>query len=154
MPARGARMTAADLAVGVLVAVVVGWVFVESARWPAPEYVGGPALIPRLVAVAALVAAAALVVQAVRGHSDVVDALAWSDVRRIAVVLGLCVLYVVALDRLGFVVSTGAFLLAFSLVLGERRWGRLIGYAVVMPLTFDAVFGRILRVPLPDGWLF
>ena len=44
------RMTAADLIAAALIAPAVVWVFVESAQWPAPEFIGGPSLIPRVVA--------------------------------------------------------------------------------------------------------
>jgi hypothetical protein len=56
-------------------------------------------------------------------------------------------------ERLGFLAATALYLLGFGLTLGERRWLRLVVFAVVVPVAAFLVFDRGLNVPLPRGWL-
>ena len=62
----------------------------------------------------------------------------------------LLVFYVVAVDRLGFLLTAAAMVLAVALALGARL--RLaVPLAVVAPVVVHLVFSRLLRVPLPEG---
>jgi hypothetical protein len=38
-------------------------------------------------------------------------------------------------------------------VLGERRWPRLVLFALLVPLVVYVVFSTALHVPLPRGWI-
>jgi len=60
---------------------------------------------------------------------------------------------VFAVERVGFIATTFLFLLLFGLVLGERRWVRLLPFAIVVPIAVYAIFDTTLHVPLPRGWL-
>ena len=63
---------------------------------------------------------------------------------------GLLLFYVLAVDRLGFLVTAGAMVLTASLALGARM--RLaIPLAIGAPLFVHLVFSKLLRVPLPPG---
>jgi putative tricarboxylic transport membrane protein len=62
----------------------------------------------------------------------------------------LLVFYVLAVDRLGFVVTAGTLVLVAALALGARV--RLaVPLALVAPLFVHLVFSKLLRVPLPEG---
>lgn len=62
----------------------------------------------------------------------------------------LLVFYVVAVDKLGFFVTTGAMVFALSTLLGGRL--RLaIPLTLLAPIGMALIFGKLLRVPLPDG---
>jgi hypothetical protein len=54
----------------------------------------------------------------------------------------------------GFITSTIPYLFGFSLVLGERRWSRLILFAVGVPIATYILFSSALHVPLPRGWFY
>jgi hypothetical protein len=73
------------------------------------------------------------------------------------VTLGLFVLYVIAIERVGWLASTIGFLAVLQLVLQPRR-GRTLGYVLVGSAVFaialGQVFERVLRVLLPRGTLF
>jgi hypothetical protein len=43
-------------------------------------------------------------------------------------------------------------MLLFALVLGERRWLRLILFAIAVPIAVYVIFCTALKVPLPQGW--
>jgi putative tricarboxylic transport membrane protein len=64
----------------------------------------------------------------------------------------LLVFYVLAVDRLGFLLTAGLIALALSLALGARP--RLaLPIAVLAPPFIHIVFNGLLRVPLPEGLL-
>lgn len=158
MPAGGAsprRMKAADIISAALIVPVVVWVFVESGQWPAPEFIGGPALIPRVIALLLMACAAVLIWHALSGRSDVLEeSLSRTKMVRVSGALLLCLGYAAALERIGFLASTMIFLFAFSIILGMRSWTRMAAYAVGLPIATYLLFQIFLKVPLPAaGWL-
>jgi putative tricarboxylic transport membrane protein len=65
---------------------------------------------------------------------------------------GLLLFYVFAVDRLGFLPTAAAMVLVTSLALGARL--RLaMAMAIAAPLVVDLLFSKLLRVPLPSGFL-
>ena len=63
---------------------------------------------------------------------------------------GLLLFYVLAVDRLGFLVTAAALVLTAAIALGARL--RLaIPLAIGAPLFVHLVFAKLLRVPLPTG---
>jgi putative tricarboxylic transport membrane protein len=64
----------------------------------------------------------------------------------------LLILYVLVVERLGFLPTAAVLVLVTALALGARL--RLaLPLALAAPLAVHAVFSRLLRVPLPDGIL-
>jgi putative tricarboxylic transport membrane protein len=64
----------------------------------------------------------------------------------------LLIFYVVAVDRLGFLPTAAVMVLITSLALGARL--RLaIAMAIGAPLFVNLVFSKLLRVPLPSGFV-
>jgi putative tricarboxylic transport membrane protein len=64
----------------------------------------------------------------------------------------LLLLYVLVVDRLGFLLTAAAIVLAASLTFGAR-WRLAVPLAIVAPLLVHLVFYKLLRVPLPPGLL-
>ncbi len=64
----------------------------------------------------------------------------------------LLLFYVLAVDRLGFLPTAVAVVLAVSLAFGAR-WRLAVPLAVAAPLLVHLVFYKLLRVPLPAGLL-
>ncbi|MBW6399057.1 tripartite tricarboxylate transporter TctB family protein [Roseomonas sp. HJA6] len=62
----------------------------------------------------------------------------------------LLLFYVVAADRLGFLITAAIMLLVASRALGAS-WRLAIGVTVLAPPFVHLVFYKLLRVPLPDG---
>lgn len=128
------------------------YVFWESGRWPILPDLGNPAWIPRGVAVLLFGAALLLVGKALTGRSlTLPERLAGADRARVLWVAALTGVYVVIIERLGFMTATAPYLLGFCLALGERRWTRLIVFSVVVPVATYLVFDQALNVPLPRG---
>jgi putative tricarboxylic transport membrane protein len=64
----------------------------------------------------------------------------------------LLVLYVLAVDPLGFLPTAALVIGIASLTLGAG-WRLALPVALLAPLGVHAVFAKLLRVPLPDGVL-
>lgn len=64
----------------------------------------------------------------------------------------LLVAYALLVERLGFL-PTAAALVAITAFAFGASWRLVLPLAVVAPLGVHAVFAKLLRVPLPDGFL-
>ena len=69
-----------------------------------------------------------------------------------ALSLGLWTLTALVVDRLGFLPTAAAMVLATALTFGAR-WRLAVSLAVLAPLLVHLVFYKLLRVPLPAGLL-
>ncbi len=129
-------------------------------RIPGQRY--GPALFPGVVAVGLSVCAVLLIVKGLAARAHGHDRAAWlafepwTRSRRhllaFALTLGVNVFYIAAVDRLGFIPTGIVYLAALFAVFGVRaRW--IAPLAVVLTLAIHTVFYKLLRVPLPWGWL-
>jgi putative tricarboxylic transport membrane protein len=121
---------------------------------PGQEY--GAAVFPTLVAIGLLGSGALLVRSGIRSGAP---AIAWADwarerhgVRNVLVTIALVVFYIVASDRLGFMVVTAPILLIL-LRLFNVVWMTSIAVAVPVTLLIQYLFGSWLYVPLPWGLL-
>jgi putative tricarboxylic transport membrane protein len=78
------------------------------------------------------------------------DARPWWRNLTVVVPPGLLVFYVLAVERLGFIVTAAIMVLATTLALGGRL--RLAApLALVTPFAVHLIFYKLLRVPLPVG---
>lgn len=153
---RPVRMTIPDMAAAIVAAAVAVWIVIESRRWPAPDFVAGPAVVPLLVAAILLVCAGLLLRIALLGRSAVVeDPLQGTQFRRIAIMVVATAAYAGGLEKVGFLPATIIYLAAFTTVLGLRNWLMLVGYSVLLPCAFYLLFAQVLKVPLPPAqWPF
>jgi putative tricarboxylic transport membrane protein len=150
---RQIRMTIPDLVAAAVSCAAAIWAFIESARWPAPEFVGGPAAVPRLIAVILLIIAGTLAWSAIQGRSFVIrERLDGAKKKRLAIMLAVTVAYAWALEPVGFLPATMIYLGVFALVLGVRNRLVIASYALLLPTVFYLVFSTILKVPLPPAY--
>lgn len=70
------------------------------------------------------------------------------------VVLALTVLYVIAIFRIGYYVSTFAFLILTPILVGIRRPVIVLGNSVACLVFIYALFQVLLNIPLPSGIIF
>lgn len=71
-----------------------------------------------------------------------------------AVLLALIIFgYVFALDKLGYIISTAAFLVAAMGLLGVRNRWLMLGLAVVMSVGISYLFSSVFRVMMPRSAL-
>ena len=147
-------MKKADIIAVVIVIPICLYVFYESTKWPVPALLGRPFVIPRGVATFLLVAVSILLYRALAGRSLPLESpLKGADLRRVSLVAVLTFGYLPIVGRIGFVGATFLYMLLFAWVLGERRWPRLVFFAILVPLVVYALFSTALHVPLPRGWI-
>jgi putative tricarboxylic transport membrane protein len=147
-------MKKADIIAAVIVIPICVYVFYESVKWPVPALLGRPFVVPRGVATILLVAIFLLLYRAMKGRAlELEKRLEGADLWR---VIGAAVLtfgYLFVVERIGFFGTTLLYMLLFALVLGERRWPRLVLFAILVPLVVYVLFSTALHVPLPRGWI-
>lgn len=140
----------ADRVVALLLLLVSGWVFYDSARWPADLFIGGPAMMPRILA-------GILAVQAVLLGARPAPAGAGEEgpvhAGRVAAGVAVAFAYYWAIPRLGFVSSSLAALALLQALMGERRWLRMVALSAAFVSVTYVVFGILLHIPFPEGAL-
>jgi putative tricarboxylic transport membrane protein len=134
----------------VLVAVAIAW---ESRALPIGTWRNpGAAYMPLLTA--GLLGLMGMLT-ALRGGGPALAALEWPEARHAVLLLAACAFAAVALERLGYRITT-AILVGFFLGVMERK-NPLVAIAVALVLSFGSfyLFSDLLRVPLPRGpWDF
>lgn len=114
----------------------------------------GSALFPTLAAAGLAVASVLLIVQGLRSGSPLLRASETKTSGRIAaaVTIAALVFYLFAAQRVGFIVSAALMLAAMLWSYGVRRV-LIVPVAVIATLVIHTLFFKLLRVPLPWGWL-
>jgi hypothetical protein len=147
-------MKKADLIAAAIALPVCLYVFYESTKWPVVALLGRPFIIPRGVAVMLLIAAGMLAYRALRGRAFPIEVpLVGENRRRVSLVTMLTFGFLFFVERLGFFVTASLFLMLFIVVLGERRYVRVVLFALLVPLAIFTLFSGVLHVPLPRGWV-
>ena len=67
--------------------------------------------------------------------------------------IGMVILVVASfiLEPLGFVVTAALLMFCYGMLLGEKKWWRLLIIAAVLGIVFHIVFSGLLNVNLPRG---
>jgi len=148
-----------DAVWGVLLLLLAGALLVHARGFPAmPGQQVGPAALPTALAIGLAVCGAILLVKDLRAKPPPpwVEVPAWFASRphvvALAVLLAVNVLYLAAIDRLGFIVTGIVYLTALMLALRVRPVRALV-IAVACTLAIHYAFYKLLRVPLPWGVL-
>ncbi|MGV6874858.1 tripartite tricarboxylate transporter TctB family protein [Pseudochelatococcus sp. B33] len=115
----------------------------------------GPGFLPFWVSLGVVVLGGLLTIRASASGSAPAD-VEWPDRsgwRRIGIVLGGFLLFLIFVGLIGFTLSTIAFLAGVSYLLGMRRLIIVLPVAVGVGLFLHIVFGTWLRISLPIGLL-
>ncbi|MBO1751112.1 tripartite tricarboxylate transporter TctB family protein [Actinotalea sp. BY-33] len=107
----------------------------------------GAAGYPRLLAGVLIALAVALAVQRGRGEA----APSRSGALRVAGAVVLVIAYALALEPLGYLTATAAFLLGAMLLIAVGRSWALLVVPVVFSLVVYLVFSTVFGIPLPRG---
>ena len=83
-----------------------------------------------------------------------IDLAGW---KRVAIFMGVMIIYMFALEYLGFIISTPFFLFAVSTMLAGKKKPSLVGriiYSGAITLACWLIFKFLLKMALPGGMLF
>ena len=152
-----------DAVWGALLLLLGGALLVHVQGFPAmPGQKVGPALFPGLLAVGLGVCGAILVVRGLRARAAASPGSQWlilpewsrspRHVLGFAMLVAVNLLYLLAVDKLGFVITGSIYLAALMWVLRVRP-ARIVPIAIVLTLAIHFCFYKLLRVPLPWGLL-
>jgi putative tricarboxylic transport membrane protein len=159
----GIPMKLNDAVWGALLILFSVAVLVHVQHFPTiPGQKVGPALFPGVLAVALAVCAVILVVKGLaarrHGHERArwAELDGWTKSRRHVIafvaVIGVNVLYILLVDRIGFIVTGVAYLATLFIVFGVRLRA-VLPLALVVTLVIHYAFYKLLKVPLPWGLL-
>jgi hypothetical protein len=140
---------------------VDAWQTLSVGRWHKP----GAAIFPIAVGLLLAISAISVLLEKHGGPDDPMPATfslpAGADLRRLLKVLAAFAIYFLAMPFLGNMIASALFLLASMWLLSDdprRSVVRLAIYAVVIALSFEVFFVRVLKVQMPGGlfkqWLF
>jgi putative tricarboxylic transport membrane protein len=116
----------------------------------------GPGAFPGLLAAILACCSVALIWKGLRSQSPLVAVGAWlsspAHVRNFALTVGALIFYILAADKLGFLICGAVILLCLFLTLRVKA-KIAVPLALVLPLVIHVIFYKLLRVPLPWGVL-
>lgn len=149
-------MTFSDLWIGLSTAALGLAVYFYSRGFPRlPGGYPGPGLFPQVIAVLFVVFGVALALKAIRARVrpprlDLGTLLWRREVSQALAVLAVIVLYILLVDRLGFVITAGLLMVGLMALLGVP-WRQNLLVAILLVLLASSLFGRLLKIPLPPG---
>ena len=137
------------------------WQTLSVGRWHKP----GAAIFPLAVGVLLTISAISVLLEKHGGTDDPMPATfslpAGADLRRLLSVLAAFAIYFLAMPILGNLIASALFLFASMWLLSDdprRSLLRLAIYAVIIAVSFEVFFVRLLKVQMPAGmwklWLF
>ena len=153
------RQHVGRLVVPILLVVFYVWygsLILELPQGPGEEGPLGPSFVPWLWASLLIVLT---LVEFATGYLDKVQEKAHTAIDRKGVLdaLLLCLLLVgfaVLMQYAGFSAAVVAFLAVSLWWSGIRSWKIIIPYVVIFAFVVNYVFHHVLKVPLPQDWLF
>ena len=150
-------MQRSDARVGAVLALLALAVLWSARVFPnVPNQKLGAAFLPMLVGAGLLVCALALIVRSLRGRAyagEAAPAPAGTEhFGSAAVIVGAVLAYIALSETVGFLFVAPLCLLAVFLAL-RVRWQTALGWALGGTLLVHVAFYKLLRVPLPWGWL-
>jgi hypothetical protein len=140
---------------------VDAWQTLSVGRWHKP----GAAIFPIAVGILLAISAISVLLEKHGGADDPMPAMfslpEGADLRRLLKVLAAFAIYFLAMPLIGNMIASALFLLVSMWLLSDdpkRSALRLAIYAVVIALSFEVFFVRLLKVQMPGGvfkqWLF
>ena len=153
-PSSGRRGLRSDQFSGLMLlalALYVGW---ENRAYPVGTLADpGPGYLPLLLAI--FLGAMGLLIALWGVRSAPLAAMKWTEATRAVVILIVCGVATLALERIGYRLTMIALLVVFLGVVERKHWFMVAAVAIGFSLISYAVFATWLRVPLPLGpWGF
>ncbi len=118
-------------------------------KWRHP----GPGFFPFGLAIALILLSLALIFKT--RAKDKIAAPFWPERTWLRPLLGMVILifYALVVERVGFVITTFIFLVAWMWVIERLRWWTIISISVGTTVGLYLIFSLLLEVPLPAGLL-
>ncbi len=144
-----------DISVGAALSVFSTAVFLYANQYKGrgvSQY--GPNFFPQFLSALLFITSILLIVNAVRGnYQKDLEGIHFAGLVRSGITVGISIVYLVAMQFLGFFLSTLIFLYAMITFLGQKgKLVRIISCISVSVIVY-AIFKFFLKIPLPEGFL-
>lgn len=150
------RMNKRDFFAGLLMLLLSGAIIVQILRSPSIQDSSGPGpfFLPTIIAIIIAGLSLALLVQSTKVPTPS-PALESGKRKggRLVWIMGWCFFYGIAIENLGYLLSTGIVTFALLVYFNRQQWILNIIFSVGTPLSIFILFNSLLKVPLPKGWL-
>jgi len=148
-------MNKSEIFSGLIVVAIGVALGIEAYRLPyMVEDVPGPGFLPLWLAGGILIAGATILMKSLRGAGHSLPGITWPDGwgwRQVLTMLGSLGVSLLLLTKLGFFITTTAFMALMIYSLGGRSWPTLIFAPIAAAGILYLVFAVWLNVPLPQG---
>jgi putative tricarboxylic transport membrane protein len=113
----------------------------------------GPGFLPFGLALCLIALSLALIIKSWKGNISFTPF--WPQRTWLRPLLGVSIFifYALAIERLGFLLSTFSFLIVWMRLIERVRWRTLIGISIGTTAALYFIFVFFLEVPLPKGFL-
>lgn len=113
----------------------------------------GPGYVPLLLACG--LGAMGLLIAIFGSRSETLASLRWPELTRAVVILVACAVATLALERIGYRLTTAAMLVFFIGIVERKHWLTVILVSAGFSIASQYIVGDLLKVPLPRGpWGF
>ena len=154
-------MAKANVVIGSIFFLLALLMFAVALDFPKPQVSGlSPRVFPQFVAVCTMIFSAMLIVKNVRllaGKDTVVQEKKKLDSQfavRFGVFSAAGILYVLLIDKIGYLIATPILIAATMLLFNEKRRYRVLLVSVLTTLILYMLFRMVFRVPLPRNPLW
>lgn len=159
-PSKVAQFAELIVAAVVIILGIVILIETQDIRVPRAYTKVGPRVIPEIIGWALVIVGLWYAIDILRtggaapsAESEDVDVTLPTDWWTVGLLALALILYVLLIDRAGFVIASAVMFEVAAYAMGSRRYLRDIPIAVVLGLAVYLVFTRGLEVRLPAGWL-
>jgi len=149
-------MAKSNVIIGSIFFLLALLMFTVSLDFPKPQVSGlSPRVFPQFVAVCTMIFSGILIIKNVRlltvpgiaaGEKKKLDSV---FAARFGVFSTAGLLYVLLIDKIGYLIATPLLIAGAMILFGEKRWYRVLLVSVLTTLVLYMLFRMVFRVPLP-----
>jgi len=144
-----------DIGVSIGLIILSIAVFLKANTYrQATIYIYGPNFFPQFLAVLTCLCAVVLLVRAIRGNvlpqTDHIDK---EGFLRMLSAIGICIVYLLLMQVIGFAIATSVFLFVLMALLHQVGMVTRILSSIVVALAVWVIFRFFLLIPIPTGML-
>ena len=157
----GDSMVKANVIIGSIFFLLALLMFTFALDFPEPQVSGlSPRVFPQFVAVCTMICAGVLLIRNVRALSEPKASVQEKKERDPVFLIRFCslgalgLLYVLFVDKIGYLFASPLLIAGTMLVFNEKRWYRVVLVSVLTTLVLYILFRMVFRVPLPRNPLW
>ncbi len=148
-------MNKRDFYTAMTMLLLSGAIIIQILRSPSVQDSSGPGpfFLPTIVALIIGGLAIALLAQSLKLSAKSEDHIPKKRMwNRLIWIMVWCFAYGLAIEKIGYLLSTGLVTFALLAYFNREKWILNIIFSLITPLSIYVIFDTLLKVPLPKGW--